>query len=359
MRSFLALAALLTSPALAAAPPLCAMPDPALTPVADQQPPAPLAPVPPPAPQAALAPTPLSGALAAIPFAQHVAAAGAVINDLGASHGLQSFAARSSDSQFIIFQVAPDGQAAVSGAMIDLTPVQLTALAGDSITDLGVQHGLQGLFVRNGQQFQVFYVTPDRERVIPGVLWDAAGKDLTRQQVANIPGAIPTVVVGGADPGQTNGPATAAAALPLMQKANFGTVGPASAPRLWMLVDPQCIYSVRAMQMLQPFVASGRVQLSVVPLSVLDYEDQGASTKSALALLSKPAEQLVSAWLSRDLAGAVAPDANSRLQANMGISQAIQLRGTPTFVWRKTDGTEGRIDGMPTNVEALIASIGS
>jgi hypothetical protein len=32
--------------------------------------------------------------------------------------------------------------------------------------------------------------------------WDAAGKDLTRQQVAHIPGAIPTVMVGGAEPGQ-------------------------------------------------------------------------------------------------------------------------------------------------------------
>ena len=35
---------------------------------------------------------------------------------------------------------------------------------------------------------------------------------------------------------------------------------------------------------------------------------------------------------------------------------AIALRGTPTLIWRKADGTEGRVDGMPTNIEAVLAS---
>ena len=80
------------------------------------------------------------------------------------------------------------------------------AVASGNITELGTQHGLRGLFVRSGAQFQVFYATPDGQRVIPGVMWDAAGKDITRQQVAHVPGAIPTVVVGGADPATSTGP---------------------------------------------------------------------------------------------------------------------------------------------------------
>jgi hypothetical protein len=287
---------------------------------------------------------------------QHVAAAGAVVSDLGASHGMRAIAARSGD-QFMLFQVTPDGQAAVSGATVELAPAQLESIASGNITDLGVQHGLQGFFVRSGAQFQVFYATADQERLIPGVMWDAAGKDLTRQQVAHIPGAIPTVMVGSGQPEQPG--ATAAAALPLVQKASFGTIGPASAPRLYMLVDPQCIYSVRAFQMLHAYVAAGRLQIAVIPLSVLDPEDQGQSTRSALALLSKPADQLVPAWQVGNVNGAPIPAAAERLRANMAIAQAIGLNGTPTFIWRKPDGSEGRIDGIPTNIDALVSSVAS
>ena len=213
--------------------------------------------------------------------------------------------------------------------------------------------------MRSGPQFQVFYATPDNKRLIPGVMWDAAGKDLTRQQVAHIPGAIPTVVVGGTEPGQSNSAAADFAALPLVRKASFGTIGQGSAPRLFMLIDPQCIYSVRALQMLQPYVASGRLQVSVIPLSVLDHEDQGQSTRSALALLSKPADQLVSAWQAGNIKDPWGPEAADRLRANMAIAQAIGLKGTPTFIWRKPDGTEGRIDGIPMSIDALVSSVGS
>ena len=87
---------------------------------------------------------------------QHVAAAGAVVSDLGASHGMRAIAARSGD-QFMLFQVTPDGQAAVSGAeTVELAPAQLKSIASGNITDLGVQHKLQGFFVRSSAQFQVF-----------------------------------------------------------------------------------------------------------------------------------------------------------------------------------------------------------
>jgi thiol:disulfide interchange protein DsbG len=43
----------------------------------------------------------------------------------------------------------------------------------------------------------------------------------------------------------------------------------------------------------------------------------------------------------------------------MEVAQAIGVKGTPTFVWRKTDGTEGRIDGLPASVPDLLASVGS
>lgn len=366
MRSFALIAALVSTPAFAAPPPLCALPRPAPMPVAGQAsaslPPTSAAPHGGPitaAPARHQSTTRIPMTLTGSPFVRHIAAAGAIIIDLGISHGLHSVAARSGD-QFMLFQLAPDGQAAVSGAMTEISLKQLSTIAAGNITDLGEAHGLRGMFVRSGPQFQVFYATPDGERVIPGVMWDSSGKDLTRSQVAHIPGAVPTVTVGSVS--ATSGPGTSVQhvnALPLVQQAFSGTIGPASAPHLWMLIDPQCIYSIRAFQMLQPFTASGRLQLIVIPLSVLDYEDHGQSTRSALALLSKSSNRLVQAWQAGDVNNPPVPQAAERLRANGAIAQAIGLRGTPTFIWREKDGTEGRLDGIPTDVAALVASIGS
>jgi hypothetical protein len=43
----------------------------------------------------------------------------------------------------------------------------------------------------------------------------------------------------------------------------------------------------------------------------------------------------------------------------MAIAEAIGVKGTPTFIWRKTDGTVGRIDGVPMDVGALVSSVGN
>jgi hypothetical protein len=255
----------------------------------------------------------------------------------------------------MLFDVTPDGSAAVSGIPIEMTLAQLKTIAVGNITDIGSVHGLEGYFVRSGSMFQVFYATPDNQRVIPGVLWDSAGKNITKTEVANIPGAIPTVEVNGPD-----GPrVTPAAVLPLVQNATFGTIGNNPAKHLYMLIDPQCIYSIRAFQMLRPFAEQNQIEISVIPLTILDGEDGGQSTKSAMALLSDPPDQIVGAWQSGSESNQPSDQAQDRLKQNMLIAQAMGLKATPTFVWRKPDGTEGQLVGVPQNVQAFVDAIGS
>jgi thiol:disulfide interchange protein DsbG len=299
-------------------------------------------------------PTALSGSLASVPFVIHIASAGAAISDLGVVDGMHQIAARSG-SQFMLFDVTPDGGAAVSGVPIELTVAQLKIVAAGNITDIGAVHGLEGYFVRSGQMFQVFYATPDGQRVIPGVLWDATGGNITKREVADIPGAIPTVEVDGPD-GPQSGPAPA---LPLVQKATFGTIGNNPAKHLFMLIDPQCIYSIRAFQMLKPFAEENQIEISVIPLTVLDGEDGGQSTKSAMALLSDTPDQIVGAWETGNEGNAPSDQAEDRLRNNMLIAQAMGLKATPTFVWRKADGSEGQLVGVPQDVQAFVDAVGS
>lgn len=340
MRVPLLSSALVLAPCLASADPLCAIPDGAPVGVAEAVPPAVAPPV---------APAPS-------PVLDHVAASGARIEEAGTSHGLRVANARSGD-QFTRLHVSPDGQAVVTGLMSELSVAELRAMAGGRVTELGVLHGLPGFFVPNGDRFQVYYATPDMRRVIPGAMFDASGKSLTRDQVASIPGAIPTVVLGDV-PGQAA--VSQVSPGPLLEAvgtAAYGTAGPASAPRLWVFVDPYCGVSVRALQHLAPYAAAGRVQIAVVPVAVLDREADGRSARAAKSLLTFSPDDLVAAWTARRFDVAAGPEAQARLARNAAVAAAIGLRGTPTFVWRKADGTEGRADGLPDDLGALVASV--
>ena len=291
----------------------------------------------------------------AVPVLKHIASTGAQLLDLGAAHGLRSVSARSGQ-QFMILQISPDGQAVVGGPQLDLPVDKLMTLASGQVKELGETHGLRGLYLRNGPEFQVLYVTPDGRATIAGVMWDATGKNLTRDQVSKIDGAIPTVVVD-KDGAKSIEAAVRADALLGVEKATFGLTGDPAAPRLWMIIDPYCSYSVRAFDALRPYVKAGRIQLAVVPISILDYEDNGQSTPAAQSLLSQTTEKMVEAWDHQNFRLAPSESAPALLEKNNRIAEEIGLRGTPTLVWRKADGSAGEIDGIPKDWNALIAEV--
>ena len=257
------------------------------------------------------------------------------------------------------------GLTSIPAAKADQIPaLQRIQASGAQLYELGEVHGLHSVFAVAGESFQVFYLSPDGQMAIRGIAQDASGKNLTRDQVAQVPGAIPTVVLSGeprssSAASQGAGPAalhvSATSPLQTVQATTYGTEGHDDAPRLWMFADPQCSFSRRAMQQLQPYVISGRVQVAVIPVSLLDHEDQGLSTARAEVMLSLPREQMVEAWAGNQLAGPAEAGAIATLQANMMAADRIGLVGTPTFIWRKADGSEGRADGIPTDLEAMIA----
>jgi len=262
------------------------------------------------------------------------------------------------------------GLAIISAGEIERVPaLKRISSRGAQLIDLGSEHGLRGVFARQGDSFQVFYVAPDGQAVIGGVMWEASGRNVTRQQVTPIDGAIPTVTIGTASTEAAAAPpaqpqANTAPAVPpaksLIEAAEHttsGSIGDPKAPKMWVYIDPLCSFSVKALNDLKPYVASGRVQLAVIPLSVLDYEDQGRSTIAAKAMLSFPPADMVEAWSTNKLTGRADPAASGRLAANMTSAASIGLRGTPTFIWRGTDGKEGRADGLPGNLDALIAAV--
>ena len=281
-------------------------------------------------------------------------------------------------------------------ATLPLKPIDATAIAaspvltrlashGAKLYALGTQHGMQGVFARNGRFFQVFYVTPDGKAAVAGVMWNAAGRNVTLRQVRRVPDLVPQVKIGdvGNRPATRHvayrvGSAPAGAVAPTQQPApaslpgglpkgtlfqalamsDHGTIGKAGAPRVWMMMDPLCSYSIAAMRRLMPEVDAGKLRISVVPLSILDYEDHGMSTPEAKIMLSQPARQMAADWIDRGLAGEHAsPGASAKLAYNMSLARAIDLKGTPTLLWHEQDGRVGRSNGLPSDLGSFIASI--
>ena len=142
----------------------------------------------------------------------------------------------------MVFDVTPDHQAILSGLEMKVPLNKLVSLSKDRIQELSTAHGLRTFFLRTGERFQVFYATPDEQIVIPGVMWDGSGKNITRLQIAKIPGTKPEVQIEAPPAGaSTSEQADKAGVSPLdmMQVVYAGTYGRVGAPHAWMLVDPQ------------------------------------------------------------------------------------------------------------------------
>lgn len=202
---------------------------------------------------------------------QHILESGAKVQSLALEHGMQTYIA-SSPGHFMVFDEAPDRQAIVAGTILQVPLQIMLDTARDRVHELPKSHRLRTFFLRMGDRFQVFYATPDEQRLIPGVMWDAQGRNLTREQIASIPGTTPVVEVGpGVSQSNPAQQVSKSAALQTISATTSGSYGQAEAPHLWMFVDPQCSYSVRGLQDLLPAVQAGKVRLSVIPLSLLDH----------------------------------------------------------------------------------------
>jgi len=276
----------------------------------------------------------------------HLKVAGSSLDWQTPAYGWAVGVLRQTD-QVMLFMTPQDHRYVIGGTIIPVPYARLREMMGHRATDLKPVLGVPGMFVTEGDHFRIVYASPDGRAAMTGTLWDAAGKNITRQQIRFIPGAVPNVTLSGPQ-------------MPGTASLYAGEIGSPHAPEVMMFIDPRCMYSMRALSALQPAVDAGRIRLKVIPLSLLDYEDQGASTLYARAMVSQPAGSMVQAWSSGSLDRSLsspAPDAAARLEANMVAARDVSVRGTPTFFWKHGDGTVGRLDGVPTDIAGFIAKV--
>lgn len=296
-------------------------------------------------------------------------------------HGLQSWVFQK-NSTFFSFFLTPDGKAMVPGVFMNMSPEMMLKLDGKNIDHIPASHGLEGLFVRTEKHFQVFYITPDRQKVIPGMMWDEEGRNITQTQIANLikiktPDAISTH----ASPNQKEsvetekqtqffkndslptGPSmniftnprdeASKAIFALLNQSYGGIYGKADTPALLVFIDPLCHYSKQAIALLDPYVKAGKLHLVIIPIAVLDSVDGNQSSKQARMLLSAPANQMVETWTT----GTSIPfsiDSSQKLATNQKLIEGLHLRGTPIFFWQRPDQSIRHFEGLPDSMDSLV-----
>lgn len=243
--------------------------------------------------------------------------------------------------------------AAVAPVVAEERPAPLRALESQGVTVVGTfpaPGGLTAWSAYAGQQPLALYATPDGKHVIAGSMFDAEGKNLTRE-------ALDKAVRAPMSAGMWK----------QAEASHWIADGQAKAPRtVYVFTDPNCPYCNKLWADARPWVDSGKVVLRHIMVGILTPTSAG---KAAALLADKdPAAALLayerghSAENAKTLSsGRPKPLGDSGIKPLASIPAAIQakleaneklmaqwgLQATPAVIWRDSAGLVQMRSGAP------------
>lgn len=252
-------------------------------------------------------------------------------------------------------------------------PLETMAKEGAQLRYMGQVAGLDSwIAIQNGQE-QYFYVTPDREYVLLGLLFDKTGKMITLQQVSALQqqsDAVLDVLKAEQKPAVESVTKNLAGEQEIANKvlkspseqlfadvegANWVRLGQETAPYFYMFIDPQCPYCHEFMKTLRPDIEGGRVQVRMIPVG---FKDDTRAQAALLLAIPAPQER----WF-RHLDGdtealPVTPGVNEQgVERNMSVMQSWKLNVTPLSLYRSRDGSVKIVQGRAKDVKALMSDL--
>ncbi|HCI47795.1 MAG TPA: thiol:disulfide interchange protein DsbG [Rhodospirillaceae bacterium] len=260
-----------------------------------------------------------------------------------------------------------DPKALVDGPLSpDAPALQYLRSRGNVLRFMGRLHGLDAYFAKaaNGS-IQTFYISPDGNAAIAGLMFNIQGQNITMGQVTSLLQSDPAALADANTLLDTSEQANAAkapltpqqqqakaeAVLNVVDRTNWFRLGVEDAPVVYMVHDPNCPWCERAMQYLAPQIAQGQIQLRVIPVGLL--ADTSLAKAAAIISAPNPGEALQryeGRAKSPPPAQTVSQDAILLIRQNEQFTRDYELEGTPHFVFRGFDGIPRIIRGMPRNM---------
>jgi protein-disulfide isomerase len=259
---------------------------------------------------------------------------------------------------------------------------------GVVLTALGEEGGLHAyLGEAPGGRMQVFYLTPDGQHIVAGMMFREGGSNVTAAQLAAMrerfiaerrriqeqEGRMATAqqaLGGGLEQALT--PAPQRSPVPSPSETRSGqseervalrdriiraaestawfSLGREGAPVVYMLADPQCPHCHNVWAQLRPRIEAGEIMVKIILVGALP-----GSEERAISILSRP--EPGRAWLagegSTNARVAPPPPENSRqfqmaqrlLRANLEFAREVGIKGTPWLAYVGRDGELRTVEG--------------
>lgn len=252
-------------------------------------------------------------------------------------------------------------------------PLFLETLAqqGAQIRYMGNDGGMDGwIAIMRGQE-QFFYVTPDGQAAVSGVLIDAEGRNLSLKQVyelqkKNDAGALDffsgTATEPEAQSAEQGDSFKAEFQTPAEQlfaqveNSNWIALGQPDAPIVYSFIDPQCAHCHDFLQDVRSkgYLDDGTIQVRIVPLGI---RPETQSQAAFLLALPDPQERLFRYLDGDKEALPVTKGLNEQgAESNKAIMLAWKLNSTPLLVYRDRQNQVKIIEGRP-NLGSLIKDL--
>ncbi|MFN3826320.1 MAG: thioredoxin fold domain-containing protein [Micavibrio sp.] len=250
-------------------------------------------------------------------------------------------------------------------------PLEAMAKEGAQLRYMGNEAGLDAwIAIQNGQE-QYFYVTPDREYVLLGLLFDKTGKMITLQQVATLQQKGDNVL----DVLKAEKPAEIASVTDNVKEgdiakvlkspseqlysdlegSNWVRLGKQEAPYIYMFIDPQCPYCHDFMKSLRKDIEGGKIQVRMIPVG---FRDETRAQAALLLALPDPEARWFRHLDDDKEALPVTPGINEQgVERNMAIMQSWKLNVTPLTVYRARDEKVKIVQGRAKDVSTLLGDV--
>lgn len=259
---------------------------------------------------------------------------------------------------------AQDGMPALPDAL------KVLAEKGAQMRYLGDTHDMQGWIAIYQGQESYYYVTPDGQAFLMGLMFDKDGKMVTIDQVADLQrqggdvldflAAEPPAAQMSEALAETNEAFTykspAERMFEQVEAANVVTLGEPSAPVLYSFMDPQCPHCHEFMEDLkEEYIDAGLIQVRVIPVG---FSEQSLA-QAAFLLAAPDAETRWYSHLEGDAAALPAKSSVSTqgVQRNLAIMQAWKFDATPTSVYRSASGEVKIVRGRAKDLTAILSDL--
>ncbi len=239
---------------------------------------------------------------------------------------------------------------------------------------LGERHGMQGWITIFQGQEQYYYVTPNGEGFLMGLLFDKDGQMATIEQVRNLQSqsgeVLDFLTVDKKVPDQDLSRAIqetneafeyktpAERMFAEVENSNWIRFGEENAPVVYSFMDPQCPHCHQFMRDLKDsYIGKGLVQVRMIPVGFREE----TLAQAAFLLAAPDSQERFYNHLDGDTSAVPAKSGTSTqgIQKNLALMQNWKFDVTPLTIYRAKDGKVKIIRGKAADMAAILADLPS